>query len=179
MLDRQFSQIADQLIPNGSMGLMSLGDVRKECGFKDATEVAGWLDGQWLEHYVMQFIEDPKADYGLQDFTRGLEPRSPFRFEVDVAAMRGYQLHVISCYSGGRRKDAKLKLFEAAARAQQLGGEAARAALVWFDDDPTLEQEVGEYWDLKQRIKVFGRYELQDLGKHLREWFASGSQKVQ
>ena len=177
ILDRRFSHIADALIPNGSAGMNSLDDVRRNWKFASARDVAEWLSGQWLEHYVLQLLNDHKTDYALQDFTRNLEPRTPLQFEVDVAVMRGYQLHVISCYSGSDRARAKLKLFEAAARAQQLGGEAARAALVCFRDDPTLEREVGELWDLKQRIKVFGHNEFDDLNKHLSDWFASGSQK--
>ena len=91
--------------------------------------------------------------------------------------MRGYQLHVLSCYSGSNKSRAKLKLFESIARARQLGGEAARAALVCCYDSPEwLQAEAGEVFDNPNQFKVFGRKHLLRLGDYLAQWFAEGAQ---
>jgi hypothetical protein len=186
-LDPQFGNIADTLSPFDSAGTTTLGDIvdSKRWGFTTAKELAEWLDGKWLEHYVLQKIKDRAQEYRVNDFGRNINPSLPRkqtnsikrdRFEADVAAIRGYQLHLISCYSGSVKDTCKQKLFEVFTRARQLGGDESRAALVCcFDDPRIIEQEVGQMWDMKDRVKVFGRIDLLMLGDRLRDWFATGA----
>lgn len=178
--------VADALTSGGGNTLGDVVDGRR-WGFKDAEDLAGWLDGGWMEHYVVKIITDHQARYNVDDYGRniiGKLKRFPAinRFEIDVAAMRGYQLHVFSCYSGSDKGRAKQKLFEAVTRAQQLGGDQARAALVCCADDPgAIEREVAQSWDLKDRVKVFGQRDLLNLGHQdhtldeLQKWFDSGA----
>jgi len=179
-LSSQFAHIADALIPGGSTGSKSLDDIASEphWSFHGAMEVAQWLDGGWLEHYVLACVAERKKDYRVHSFGRNLNPRiGRIDFEVDIAAMRGYQLHLISCYTGSRKGTCKLKLFEAFTRARQLGGDEARAALVCCYDNPRLlESEIGQLWDTKDRVKVFGRSDLKKLKDKLQVWFDTGAQ---
>lgn len=93
---------------------------------------------------------------------------------MDVIAIRGYQLFAFSCSTDTQKGRLKLKLFEAYIRAQQLGGDEARAALVSCSDDPDrLEQEMRRDVDPEGRIKVFGRKHFADLSTHIREWIKS------
>ncbi|MBL8237413.1 MAG: hypothetical protein JNM66_08345 [Bryobacterales bacterium] len=56
-------------------------------------------------------------------------------FEIDIVAVFGYQLVLISCTTGKNDKT-KLKAFEALHRARQLGGGAARAIFVAPTEQP-------------------------------------------
>jgi hypothetical protein len=182
------TRIADELLKNCPAGSNTLGAVVTggQWGFKDAEELAGWLDGGWLEHYVTHLIAENKTEYKVDDYGRNVVTRlprlslsNPYEFEIDVAAMRGYQLHVFSCYSGSDKKLSKQKLFEAFTRAQQLGGDQSRAAVVCCYDDPlAVEREVAQDWDLKNRVKVFGRNHLQQLGAELQKWFDDGAKEA-
>ncbi|HKQ77018.1 MAG TPA: DUF1887 family CARF protein [Blastocatellia bacterium] len=180
------SPVANELTSGGGNTLGDVIDSRR-WGFKDAEDLAGWLDGGWMEHYITKIITDQQNRYKVDDYGRNITgklKRFPAinRFEIDVAAMRGYQLHVFSCYSGSDKGRAKQKLFEAVTRAQQLGGDQARAALVCCADDPdAIEREVAQSWDLKNRVRVFGQRDLLNLGHQdprldeLHKWFDSGA----
>lgn len=100
------------------------------------------------------------------------------RFELDVAAMIGYQLFAISCMAAVPKGRAAYKehLLEAFVRARQLGGDEARVGLVCFYADAAqLEAELQETWLTQDAIRVFGRSHLPDLDIHLRDWFESAN----
>lgn len=141
-----------------------------------------WLIGEWLEEYVLIQVEKVSTQLVIQDFGMGLEPvqRSAMsnRFELDVAAMIGYQLFAISCMAAVPKGRAAYKehLLEAFVRARQLGGDEARVGLVCFYADAAqLETELQETWLAQDAIRVFGRNHLRDLDIHLREWFESAN----
>lgn len=184
LLPPDFVRIIDELIPGESRGTETLWEAvqSNKWGFESAGELLSWLDGQWLEHYVLQHLKGRPSEYRLGEYGRNLRTQrinaaiDLTEVEIDVAAMRGYQLHLLSCYSGNDKKTCKSKLFEVLTRARQMGGEAARAALVCCSDDPqAVEADIGEVWDLKDQVKVFGRADLRKLGDHLRDWFETGA----
>lgn len=111
--------------------------------------------------------------YRLHDFGQDLNIRKgAFHFQVDVAAIRGYQLHFITCWSGNNKLTAKSKLFEAFTWARQIGGDEARAALVCMSEDPqSIQDEVAQVMQAEGRVKVFGRRDLEKLNQHLADWF--------
>src|SRR5262249_39558263 len=124
-LDAQFKQIANALTSNGSAGDTTLGEMAnsRQWGFTSAREIAEWFEGKWLEHYVLQQFVERHEEYCVHDFGRNIEPRllktssdarklEEVKFEADIGAMRGYQLHLISCYAGDMKPDCKQKLFE-------------------------------------------------------------------
>jgi Card1-like, endonuclease domain len=138
-------------------------------------DLAKWLDGKWLEHYVLQVVKQIADnchvhDYGLNLTTEGKN------FEFDVAAMRGYQLFAISCTTGQKNSLCKEKLFEAYTRARQMGGDEARVALVCcHQDPPALLGEIEETWFTEGRVRVFGKQDLADLPARLKDWFETAN----
>lgn len=134
----------------------------------DTEKLCGWLDGEWLEHHTLNQIHQLSNAHEFNETFLGVET-SGLRFEVDVVAIRGYQLFAISCTTSHDRKTLKLKLFEAMVRAQQLGGDEARVALVCTRNQPRdildeLPLTIGN------RVAVFGSPDLARLDLRLGEW---------
>jgi hypothetical protein len=178
---RQLDAVAEALIPGGAKGNKTLGEIISHHArdFASATELAQWLDGQWLEHYTLQQIVELKNDANnqlcLNDYGRNVRINKPMNFEADAAAMCGYQLHLFSCYSGSEDKIARQKLFEVFTHARQLGGEAARAALVCFVNSPDyIKKQIADLFGITEQVKVFGRDQLRDLKGNLQAWFRTG-----
>lgn len=139
-------------------------------------QYGGWFGGKWLEDYVLHTLQS--AIQGRDDIKHiglGLDFKGRgYDFEFDVAAMRGYQLFAISCKTSSKKSKCKLALFEAYVRAQQMGGDEARVALVCTYDRPgALRAEIEAEWDAEGKIRVFGRNQLLDLEAHLQQWFDS------
>lgn len=159
---------------------------KEHAGFTELRQVYQWLDGGWLEDYVLWQVKKISQKYSLNESKMSLhikDPDKPWRptdqFEFDVAFLRGYQLFAISCTTSAEHKLCKQKLFEAHLRAKQLGGDEARIALVCCYDYPTdqLKQELsliigrdGDKYDPK--IEVFGRSDLEpnQFAKKLDQW---------
>lgn len=138
-----------------------------------------WLDGAWLEYYVLSQIQAVSEDCQLHDWGMTLATdveSSLFEFEFDLAAMRGYQLFGISCTTDLTKRTSKFKLFEAYIRSRQLGGDEARVGLVCGYNDPEkLQGEVTYSWDAEGKIRVFGPQHLPDLSVHLAQWFKTAN----
>lgn len=147
-----------------------------------------WFRGDWLEDYTLDSLERVKNGLNLNQCLMNIEARKKVKrssqevkLELDVVAVRGYQLFVISCTAGKpEKKEMKKKLFEAYIRARQLGGDEARIALVCFFDDPNrLEKEMQRDFDTENRIKVFGKDELSKLSDQIKEWIEEQSNSRQ
>ena len=138
-----------------------------------------WLDGDWLEDFVLSQVQEVAERCQLHDCVMRLKTdptASPAEFEFDVVALRGYQFFGISCGTGYVKGVEKLKLFEAYVRARQLGGDEARVGLVCGYEDPArLEQEMATEWDATGKVRVFGPDHLPALGQHLAHWFTQAS----
>lgn len=134
-----------------------------------------WLDGEWLEHYVLAQILAFKDKCQIHDAAMNLQTNpaeSDFNFELDVAAIRGYQLFAISCTTDTTPHRAKSKLFEAFIRARQLAGDEARVGLVCgYEGVQNYAGQIVQEWFAKDKIQVFGPYDLPNLGEHLARWF--------
>ncbi len=92
-----------------------------------------FLRGEWLEEWVYQKIKDIKWPKGINPpyLYVGIKPKIKGReFELDVVAIRGHHLYVVSCTTDTTSYLCKSKLFEVAMRARRLGGDLARSALV-------------------------------------------------
>jgi len=142
---------------------------------KIITEFVKWLKGTWLEHYVFYILKGLQDELMLNDIVLNLQTKGT-KFEVDVAAILGYQLFAFSCKTTSDKKELKLGLFEAYVRARQLGGEEARVALVCCAEDPqVIEREIEMDFDLKGRVRVFGRRDLSELASLLEDWIRTQS----
>jgi hypothetical protein len=159
--------------------ISTLGDISSRLGWK-IDKLAEWLDGKWLEHYVLDAVKQVSPVCHLNYYGMTLKPASSeFNFEFDVAVMLGYQLFALSCTTSDLRSLCKSKLFEAYVRARQIGGEEARISLICCVNDPdSLLQEVRESWFTEGRVRVFGRRDLPNLSVLLREWFETANQSI-
>ena len=151
----------------------------QQVGFEKAKHLCQWLDGTWLEHFVLSKLLDIQENEPfcrIDDCGMSIKPRpekDPPQFEVDLAAMQGYQLLAISCTTDTDPGMCKLKLFEAFERARNMGGDEAFAGLVCYTQHPeNLERQIGRSWDAEGRIRVFGCPHIEEgLQGHLVEWF--------
>lgn len=135
-----------------------------------------WLDGIWLEHRVLDALMNlpdlrPNPGQALQGVKIKTDKGD---FDLDVAAIFGYQLFGFTCGTAvgrGARGELKLKLFEGLLRARQLGGDQARAALICVYEDPDgLRAEARQQIDPDEQFKVFGCEHLKDLEGELAHW---------
>lgn len=145
---------------------------------KGFESLAEFLDGGWLEHYVLDCIHRiaPQCQIDPNQARASLEIKREDKvvgFEFDVAVMKGYRLFALSCSTTTDKPLLKHKLFEAYTRAKQMGGDEARVALVGGYAKPdSLLQEVNEAWMAPQDvIRVFGPQDWLDLEKELADWF--------
>lgn len=141
---------------------------------RDMEDFAKWLDGEWLDSFVLDCLLQIAKECRLHDC--GMDYQSSAgKFQFDVAAMRGYQLFAISCTTSKDKDLCKSKLFEAYVRAKQMGGDEARVALVSYHPDPQtlLTNFLNEWKYPKASVRVFGNDDLADLPKNLRDWIES------
>lgn len=129
-----------------------------------------------IEHYGAEIKPTPNPQREAQFEQKGLKVPE---FDLDVAAMLGYQLFAVSCIASERASgETKKHLFEAYMRARQLGGDEARIALVCYVDDGQkmeLESVIQRNWHVQENIKVFGRSDIPDLAEKFRDWFCTNS----
>lgn len=137
--------------------------------FSNPKQLISWFEGQWLESYVYSALQHNQV---LNDAAYDLNCHfKAFTVQADVAAMKGYQLYFITCYSGNKTQDSTFKLIEGIVRARQIGGDEAGAAVVCMSDNPKgIEDDVAQTWR-KGRVRAFGRRDLPHLGEMFGEWF--------
>jgi hypothetical protein len=144
---------------------------------KPVDEALTWLRGSWLEDYTLQKLHSIASVAKVENESEAVAPRCSINtlkknekyFEVDVAFLRGYQLFVISCTTK-IDSDNKEKLFEAQLRAQQLGGEEARFALVsCHPDSSKIKREMHGLLN-EDIFEVFDVQQLANLDTELQHW---------
>lgn len=146
-----------------------------EVGPKKLKDFIFYLDGGWLEHWVLQNFIELAAPCQLHDYAMSLDTKeTPYNFELDVAAMQGYQLYAVSCTRSSARRLGKSKLFEALVRGAQLGGDEANVGLVCCNGNPEIiEQQATKLWGAERgKIRVFGANDLVNLSEQFKEWFS-------
>jgi len=145
----------------------------------DGRSFCEFIDGKWLEHFTLEAVQFCQSARGLRDVGMNLEVKlqtPKVEFELDVIAMRGYQLFVFSCSTSTNKKELKLKLLEVYARARQIGGDEARVALVCPTGAPNaLEEEARGDIGREGRVKVFGSGKLLNLADHIEAWIKEQS----
>jgi len=140
-------------------------------------ELRNWLKGFWLESYLYYILNNRLRNKGyLHECYKNIVTEEP-KFEVDAVAIRGYQLFAFSCKTKWNdKKELKKALFEICIRAEQLGGDEARLALVCLAEDPDkIENEIRKDFDQEKRVKVFGRKHLSNLEIYLENWILEQS----
>lgn len=136
------------------------------------------FNGEMFEDFIFSKVLLLKNECHLHDVGAHFEVSIPKEtdkfFELDVVAIRGYQLFTISCTLEGRStspgKDLrKAKLFEIVHRARQLGGAEVRIGLVCLaDEDRTklLRKQLKS-----DHIEVWGEADLKSVRTKLKSWF--------
>lgn len=161
---REIAGLLRQKVQDG----VTVKEAADNLGFFDADDLCRWLHGSWLESIAMQAFVLNKVELGLHDIKMNneIEPdrSSKMFFEIDVLAMRGYQLFAVSCSTSGSVGVLKKKLFELMVRARQIGGDEARIALVCCANNTShVEEQLNQLLPHGNMVKVFG---LNDLVTH-------------
>jgi hypothetical protein len=166
-------------------------EVTRALGFEDLKSCSKFFIGDWLEEYTLDAITQIAGALGIK--YRGISLKTRRKkdqpeFELDVAAMHGYQLFAISCIATEEMTDkkdatkpgkAKEHLFEVFARARQVGGDEARFGLVSCVKNPlALQREIEREWDAQGKIRVFGQRDLLSLADGLRDWFETANKEA-
>ena len=84
-----------------------------------------FLDGKWFEYWIYNLLVE---DNDTEDITYyfDVKRQSNNEFQIDICAVYGYQLTVMSVTTSKKKGEIKLKVFEAIHRAIQLGGDEAK-----------------------------------------------------
>lgn len=152
---------------------LSLTNASSKGGFNKIKHLCKWLDGEWLEHYVLQQVKNISSSYSISDSRMSFhipDNTNNDKFEFDVAFMRNYQLFALSCTTDTEPGLCKLKLFEAYRRARQMGGDEARVALVCCYDKPEKIKKGFMSQIPNDKVNVFGLGDLTDLSEKLKTW---------
>ena len=74
-LSSSFADVVSELKPIGCVGMPTLGDIAHDARwqFGTATAVAEWLDGKWLESYVLDFLKERKDEFRLNDIANNVK----------------------------------------------------------------------------------------------------------
>ncbi len=149
---------------------------------KKAEKIYKFLSGTWLEHYLMIAVEEAIEEEGLKDeiklyhsFVCYLDENyKKSHFEIDLVALKGYQITVFTCTTDGTKSLTKSKSFEGLHRVEQLGGEHAKLCIVNMKEDKEeLDRElVGFNSNFYKSKEIISREDLKDydyLVKKLRD----------
>lgn len=95
-----------------------------------------FIRGDFLEEYVFHILQEMQNELKLTDIAWNVEAYVKQRpFEIDVIAVRGCQVFVISCTTDNRLSLCKGKAFEVLYRANMIGGGQAQSVLVCLGDN--------------------------------------------
>lgn len=153
--------------------IQTIGELKNSLGSR-ANNYLG-EGGDWLEDWVLESLQELKEKLAFNDIvcsarTQRTNKPSECEMELDVVAIRGYQLFIFSCYAGSNMDTCKAKLYEAAMRAQQLGGSEARFALVCGHSNKTQVEDQMGGTTAALSYTVFDRHDLPNLKTHIENW---------
>lgn len=133
-----------------------------------------WLVAGWLEVWIADVLKHSGFFHEVCDSYEFQIPNTELTSEVDVCGMRGVTPFIFSCTIDDGSRLGKGKLFEVRQRANQLGGEHTRSAVVCLSTYPEkIENQLNEGWSGYDTIKVFGRDALKDeqtFIQKVKEW---------
>lgn len=187
--DEPFSKVTRALV--GESHGVKLGEAAQKLGCT-AGDLSDWLNGKWLEQYTWQCVNAIQNETSyLQEVYANIKPvyndiptenlgkpQVDIDFEIDVVAIRGCQLFVLSCTTSDDIYTNKHKLFEVFSRARTIGGDEARLAVVGTTENyKKVQTQLKEAWQTNQ-IRVFGRQHLADLTNAIKEWIENPNKNV-
>ena len=138
----------------------------------DLEEMDKFFTGHWLEYAAYAAFKDTLENikngnsqrefdlyhnvYVAQQGT-GIANR---HFELDIVAVLGYQVVVVSCSLTSNKSDVKQKAMEVYHRAKQLGGDEARAVVLCVadaNDTGQVEKELEDETGTRRPLQIWGR----------------------
>ena len=134
-----------------------------------------YMNGFWLEHYVILALEESLLQLGIKDNIKIyhsvecmlLETNNKPCFEVDIVLLNGYELTVITCTLDGSEYLTKSKAFEGIYRVEQLGGSHAKLIVLNMLDDEkraTLEANIKSFnSQFYKNSKIITKNQLSDF----------------
>lgn len=171
---------------------------RNKLGKKKLQSLTKEIDGKFLEYdlyyKIQNILEKIKADHPERNNFYLYNSVMPIRArekqeaqqkrkkgkldnaELDVVVILGYQLVLFSCTTGKNKGIVKLKAMEAMHRAQQIGGDEARAVVVCAAARKTADLTANDlYEDCGRKneslIKVWGHDTWAEMETKLNDFF--------
>ena len=139
-------------------------------------EMDAFFNGIWLEYAAYAAFEkilkeikstnSNRGDFQLYHnvYVRQKGPDAPRiaerHFELDVVAVLGYQVVVVSCSTTSNISTVKQKAMEVYHRTRQLGGAEARAVVLClanYEDAERVEKELEDETGTERPLQVWGR----------------------
>lgn len=148
----------------------------EEMNSKEFIEFLEFIKGKWLEDYIQYKILQVKDQYAINEVVRSLEAHYAKRpCEIDVVAIKGYEMYLFSCTTSNKIKTVKGKAFEVMYRSNQLGGDHSKAIIVNLMPDKSsneynknnnkeLEKDLSSF-DAKTKIYIIGYDDIKDEKK--------------
>lgn len=141
---------------------------------KNLKDMDKFFNGEWLEYAACaafkKVLDEIKSKSGGRRdnfqlfhsvYVRTQGPGTAERhFELDVVAVLGYQVVVVSCSVTSNLSDIKQKAMEAYHRAKQLGGDEARAVVLCvasYEYAERVEKELEDETGTKRPLQIWGR----------------------
>lgn len=137
---------------------------------KDLEALNRFLTGGWLEFAAYDALRTSLDNVGARTnfavfnavyVKRAGKSLKAKPFELDVVALLGYQILVVSCSASTIQEEIKKKGMEALARARQLGGDEARAIVLcplYANIAQLIENELhDEMGSLARPLQIWGR----------------------
>ncbi len=143
------------------------GDSWKDEELKSLVLFAG---GDWLEKYFYELLLEIRKDLAEEGKNTEIAwscsvCQNKKDFEVDILALRGYELTLFSISMAETERLAKGKWFEAVYRIEQMAGEHGKAVIVNFlsDDEERLKDFQQDLKTFKRDVTIYQRSSLSDL----------------
>lgn len=133
-----------------------------------------FLKGEWLEEWCGQLVRRLCPSGSVSVGVNCTRIPSNRRFEVDIAVVRAHRAYFISCTTSDVLRECKLKAFEVAIRARQMGGDLARSALICLLESESssvtkiqqLRQDVETVWGAVNPTMIYGLGDLKAWSGH-------------
>ena len=146
----------------------------------DLKEIDSFFNGTWLEYaayaaFKKELKKIKRSNYEIfhNVYVRPKgSTRNDKHFELDVVAVLGYQVVVVSCSVTDEHSRIKLKAMEAYHRAKQLGGDEARAVVLCVATDhdvDNIQKELKDETGTKDPLQVWGKCNMTDLCQKFKE----------
>jgi len=136
---------------------------------------AFFRSNKWFEYAAYSAFKQALEEIGCKNFklyqnvfvrkVEEEEDASIAPFELDVVAVLGYQVVVVSCSVSSGKGDIKQKAMEAYHRAILLGGEEARAVVLCVADQQdaeNIQKDVARDTGTEQPLQIWGKVENEE-----------------